>query len=98
VTQKRRLELEALLAATRHSPSVKGASNTRLRSQKGLRKNAATSRIRSGITCLVIDTNCFIADLKMMKEIIQCEKWTVIVPLVGKYRQSCCRFIHLIYN
>ncbi|CAG8506364.1 8390_t:CDS:2 [Paraglomus occultum] len=82
LSEKRRLELEALLAATRNNSSGKVASNSRLRRQKSSRKNATTSRIRPGITCLVIDTNCFIGDLRMMKEIIQCEKWTVIVPLV----------------
>jgi hypothetical protein len=86
MTQMRRQELETLFAATRNSTSARVSSRTTRSQRKNLR-NHTTSRIKSGITSLVIDTNCFVGDLKMMKEIIQSEKWIVIVPLVGNDKE-----------
>ncbi|CAG8794323.1 9341_t:CDS:2, partial [Cetraspora pellucida] len=40
------------------------------------------SRIAAGYTTIVIDTNCLIGDLNMVKKIIQSDNWMVVVPLV----------------
>ncbi|CAG8583013.1 16157_t:CDS:2, partial [Cetraspora pellucida] len=40
------------------------------------------SRIATGYATIVIDTNCLIGDLNMVKKTIQSDNWMVVVPLV----------------
>ncbi|CAG8469319.1 7825_t:CDS:2, partial [Scutellospora calospora] len=86
--KSRRQELESLLAATRgsfRSPSAQKLSS------KSSKKNTphtakkeipSLSRIVAGYTTVVIDTNCLVGDLNMVKKIIQSDNWVVVVPLV----------------
>jgi hypothetical protein len=79
----RRMQLEQdLLKASPHSPH----SNIRRarKDEKQERINELREQVVPGITPLVIDTNCFIGDLSNVKKVIQCAKWQIIIPLVGK--------------
>jgi hypothetical protein len=43
------------------------------------------NRIVPGYTTIIVDTNCLIGDLDIVKKVIQSEKWVVIVPSIGIY-------------
>lgn len=43
------------------------------------------NRIVPGYTSIIVDTNCLIGDLEIVKKVIQSEKWVVIVPSIGIY-------------
>ncbi|CAG8670841.1 20533_t:CDS:2, partial [Cetraspora pellucida] len=47
-------------------------------------RTSSSSRIAAGYTTIVIDTNCLIGDLNMVKKFIQSDNWMVVVPSVGK--------------
>jgi hypothetical protein len=34
---------------------------------------------------IIVDTNCLIGDLEIVKRIVQSKKWVVIVPSIGNY-------------
>lgn len=83
----RRMQLEQdLLKASPHSPhpNIRKAR----KDEKQERINELREQVVPGITPLVIDTNCFIGDLSNVKKVIQCAKWQIIIPLVGK-----CTFV-----
>ncbi|CAG8448192.1 1651_t:CDS:2 [Dentiscutata heterogama] len=86
--KSRRQELENLLATTRESfrgPSVQkfSSKNSRKYTPHAMKKvSALPSRVVAGYTTIVIDTNCLVGDLNMVKKIIQSNNWVVVIPLV----------------
>lgn len=52
--------------------------------EKKEKLNELREQVVPGATPLVIDTNCFIGELANVKKVIECAKWQVIIPLVGK--------------
>ncbi|KAG9307721.1 hypothetical protein G9A89_023286 [Geosiphon pyriformis] len=85
--KERRLKLEALVAARSNGFRVKNpprlsTSIHKVQPPPFIKKPVSMlSIISPGYTTLVIDTNCMVADLSMVKKIIQCEKWMVVVPM-----------------
>ncbi|CAG8796276.1 28038_t:CDS:2 [Gigaspora margarita] len=86
--KSRRQELGNLLAATRESfrgPSVQkfSSKNSKKNTPHATKKvSTLPSRIVAGYTTIVIDTNCLVGDLNMVKKIIQSDNWVVVIPLV----------------
>ncbi|CAG8465413.1 3677_t:CDS:2 [Acaulospora colombiana] len=76
-------ELKNLLAASRNNglSAQNPASNVSKAHQQIIPKKAL-SRIVPGYTILVVDTNCLVGDLVMVKKIICSDNWVVVVPLV----------------
>lgn len=52
--------------------------------EREARLNYLRECIIPGKTILVLDTNCFIGHLDLVKKLFKCQKWSIIVPLVGK--------------
>ncbi|KAI8644882.1 hypothetical protein BD408DRAFT_400774 [Parasitella parasitica] len=50
--------------------------------EREARLNYLRSCILPGKTILVLDTNCFIGHLDLVKKLFKCQKWSIIVPLV----------------
>ncbi|CAH1763876.1 9022_t:CDS:2 [Entrophospora sp. SA101] len=76
----RRQELENMLAT-----KYKGTLNNSQQQKSTTQKKTASSllsKIVPGFTTLVVDTNCLVGDLNLVKKIIQSDNWTVVVPLV----------------
>lgn len=53
--------------------------------EREARLNHLRECIIPGKTILVLDTNCFIGHLDLVKKLFKCQKWSIIVPLVGKH-------------
>ncbi|KAL9536977.1 hypothetical protein MBANPS3_012196 [Mucor bainieri] len=50
--------------------------------EREARLNYLRECIIPGKTILVLDTNCFIGHLDLVKKLFKCQKWSIIVPLV----------------
>lgn len=66
------------------------SSKTKSQTKKSRAKRAASeTNVLYGVApeniTIIVDTNCLIGDLEIVKKIIQSEKWVVIVPSIGKY-------------
>ncbi|RIA85715.1 hypothetical protein C1645_781251 [Glomus cerebriforme] len=83
--KSRRQELEALLAASRnniHSSKAKSPAKKAKKVKRTASEKNIFYRIVPGYTTIIVDTNCLIGDLEIVKKIIQSEKWIVIVPSI----------------
>lgn len=79
--RRKQLEQDLLKAKP---PSAHQKIRKARKDEKLERMNELREQVVSGTTPLVVDTNCFIGDLANVKTIIQCAKWQIIIPLVGK--------------
>ncbi|CAG8605694.1 870_t:CDS:2, partial [Diversispora eburnea] len=84
--KSRRQELENLLAATRNniysSSAHKHPVNDAKKKESSKKTKSPLLRIVPGYTILVVDTNCLVGDLNMVKKIIYNDSWVVVIPLV----------------
>ncbi|CAB4406875.1 unnamed protein product [Rhizophagus irregularis] len=83
--KSRRQELEALLAASRnnmHSSKSKSSAKKLKKVKRTVSGKNFLNRIVPGYTSIIVDTNCLIGDLEIVKKVIQSEKWVVIVPSI----------------
>ncbi|CAG8549996.1 4271_t:CDS:2 [Acaulospora morrowiae] len=80
--KSRRQELENLLVASRSNSSSKQRPLSVSKVQQQVVSKKTLSRIVPGYTTLVVDTNCLVGDLVMVKKIICSDNWVVVVPLV----------------
>ncbi|GBC10647.1 hypothetical protein RclHR1_00980024 [Rhizophagus clarus] len=83
--KSRRQELEALLATSRnnlHSSKTKSSAKKFKKVKRTASGKNVLNKIVPGYTTIIVDTNCLIGDLEIVKKVIRSEKWVVIVPSI----------------
>lgn len=86
VTQlkKRREQLQTMLTVT--SQEERGHEYKRSygrAKEREARLKSLRERVIPSETILVLDTNCFIGQLELVKRLIESDKWSIVIPLVG---------------
>lgn len=84
--KKRREQLQSIVASAEQEERFGYRRLPALRAkEREARLNYLRERIIPGKTILVLDTNCFIGHLDLVKRLFAAKKWSFIVPLVGKF-------------
>lgn len=82
--KKRREQLQSIVASAEQEARVGFRRLPARAKEREVRLNYLRERIIPGKTILVLDTNCFIGHLDLIRKLLECKKWSIIVPLVGK--------------
>lgn len=81
--KKRREQLQAMLTTTSGTNTNHRRALGRLKEREA-RLNRLRERVIPGQTVIVLDTNCFIGHIDHVQRLIQSNKWSIVIPLVGK--------------
>lgn len=81
--KKRREQLQAMLTTTSGTTTNHPRALGRLKEREA-RLNRLRERVIPGQTVIVLDTNCFIGHIDHVQRLIQSNKWSIVIPLVGK--------------
>lgn len=90
--KKRREQLQSIVATAEAEERFGYRRLPGRAKEREARLNYLRECIIPGKTILVLDTNCFIGHIDHVKKLLQAQKWSIIVPLVGKY-MSLVRYI-----
>lgn len=82
--KKRREQLQSIVVSTEAEERFGYRRLPARVKEREARLNYLRDCIIPGKTILVLDTNCFIGHLDLVKKLLKCQKWSIIVPLVGK--------------
>jgi hypothetical protein len=83
--KKRREQLQSIVATAEAEERFGYRRLPARAKEREARLNYLRECIIPGKTILVLDTNCFIGHIDHVKKLLQAQKWSIIVPLVGKY-------------
>lgn len=81
--KKRREQLQAMLTTTSGANTNHRRALGRLKEREA-RLNRLRERVIPGQTVIVLDTNCFIGHIDHVQRLIQSNKWSIVIPLVGR--------------
>ena len=81
--KKRREQLQAMLTTTSGINTNHRRALGRLKEREA-RLNRLRERVIPGQTVIVLDTNCFIGHIDHVQRLIQSNKWSIVIPLVGR--------------
>ena len=87
--KKRRELLQTMLTTTTTKPTEENKwgyrrAPARLKEREA-RLNRLRERVIPGKTTIILDTNCFIGHFDHVKRLIKSNKWSIVLPLVGKF-------------
>lgn len=81
--KKRREQLQSIVVSSEAEERFGYRRLPARAKEREARLNYLRECIIPGKTILVLDTNCFIGHLDLVKKLLKCQKWSIIVPLVG---------------
>lgn len=81
--KKRREQLQSIVVSSEAEERFGYRRLPARAKEREARLNYLRECIIPGKTILVLDTNCFIGHLDLVKKLFKCQKWSIIVPLVG---------------
>lgn len=84
--QSRRRQLKAVIKQARLATRGASQSIRHLSSSKRHKLKQAREQLKvfPGFTVLVFDTNVLLSSMKLLRDLVEAECWTIIVPLAGK--------------
>lgn len=82
--KKRREQLQSIIATAEAEERFGYRRLPNRVKEREARLNYLRERIIPGKTILVLDTNCFIGHIDYVERLFEAQKWSIIVPLVGK--------------
>lgn len=83
--KKRREQLQSIVASAEQEERFGYRRLPARAKEREARLNYLRERIIPGKTILVLDTNCFIGHIDLVKRLFAAKKWSFIVPLVGRF-------------
>lgn len=95
--KKRREQLQSIVATAEAEERFGYRRLPNRVKEREARLNYLRERIIPGKTILVLDTNCFIGHIDYVRKLFNAQKWSIIVPLVGK-KQKRKVFFKLIFE